>query len=654
MRAQRLELALSCLLFTLTILPTLAQDAGRDVTRSLVTVMDADGKSPRVVLDSNLRFNAPSWSPDGSFLILSGGGMLWRVPVSGGQKPEEIRTASVGWVDINHGISPDGKSVAFSATGALWVVPLGGGEARRVTSKVPTYFHGWSPDGKTLVCAARRGRGCEVMALEAAGGTERPLTTEGSYSDSASYSADGAWVYFNADYSGTSALWRVPATVGAKAERVFADARVNWHPRPSPDGRWLLFLSYAPKTAGQPSDRDVVLRRIPLPGTEVRPAKTEELVRFVGGHGSLGSRPWSPNGHQFAFVRYGPAPPTLRIVLFTPSDVAVPPGVKSRLTQVANTTEKFYFEGMKHWGYSPAAKGLFRREADGSVEVLQVRGEDTAASGKYAKPNFGGYVIDRATEQYHVAGEGHVWWIFVYLGDRPTRFEEFIGGGNPREGGRAMVNYDSLAGEIRSDLGLAKGFNGQFMLKGVIHELGHALGLPHAGPEPSLGLGNSLMGPTTAIYSARNCPKPEQVYLSESSAAMLWKHPLFSGTAKDRVLQPRLELANYRAQYSLAEDRVTLSGKLVTDQPAHSVVVTEDRGQPRGGEYWYRQHSARLAPDGTFRVTFDHPPKADCQYRFRFCFENGVVTGDGVSLGIDAGDIRKAFRVGDGRSESVD
>ena len=300
---------------------------------------------------------------------------------------------------------------------------------------------------------------------------------------------------------------------------------------------------------------------------------------------------------------------------------------------------------MKRWGYAPAVKRLFRREADGSVEVLQVRGEETAASGKYAKPNFAGYVIQRATRQHQVPGEGNVWWIFVYLGDPPARFANFIGGGDPRDGGRAMVNYDTTPGEIRSDLGLAEGFNGEFMLKGTIHELGHALGLPHAGPELALGLGNSLMGPTTAVYAKRKYPKADQVYLSESSAAMLWKHPLFSGTAKDRFVQPSVRLAGYRAQYSRAEDRVTLSGKLIADHPAHSVVVIEEPDQPKD-PYWRRHHSARLAPNGTFQVTFDHPTKVDGQYRIRFCFDNGLVTGDGMRVGFDnPGDIRKAYRL---------
>ena len=115
-----------------------------------------------------------------------------------------------------------------------------------------------------------------------------------------------------------------------------------------------------------------MIRRLPLPGATIRPGQAEVLAHFVGGHGSIGSRPWSPDGHQFAYVSYQPPPPTLRMVFFTPSDVAVPACVGPRLTQIADATDKFLFDGMKRWGYPPAAKLIparseqFGRSAPGS------------------------------------------------------------------------------------------------------------------------------------------------------------------------------------------------------------------------------------------------------------------------------------------------
>ena len=131
------------------------------------------------------------------------------------------------------------------------------------------------------------------------------------------------------------------------------------------------------------------------------------------------------------------------------------------------------------------------------------------------------------------------------------------------------------------------------------------------------------------VYLERKHPHADQVYLTEASAAILWKHPVFSGTTKDRQRQPSVKLVDYKPTYSRAADRITLAGKLVSDMPAHSVIVFDDLGKP-ADEYWYRSHVARIAPDGTFRVAIDHPAQADGHFRILFCFDNGMVTGDGL------------------------
>ena len=37
--------------------------------------------------------------------------------------------------------------------------------------------------------------------------------------------------------------------------------------------------------------------------------------------------------------------------------------------------------------------------------------------------------IAKAKEQLRIEGEGHIWWTFLYLGDRPARFDGWVGGG---------------------------------------------------------------------------------------------------------------------------------------------------------------------------------------------------------------------------------
>ena len=145
------------------------------------------------------------------------------------------------------------------------------------------------------------------------------------------------------------------------------------------------------------------------------------------------------------------------------------------------------------------------------------------------------------------------------------------------------------------------------------------------------------------VYNERKQPDADKVYLTEASAAMLWKHPVFSGTAKDRQRQPGAKLADYKATYSRASDRITIAGKLVSEMHAHSVVVLDDLGRP-DDQYWNRSHVARVADDGSFRVAVNHPSRAEGHFRIVFCFDNGAVTGDaaGVLRG-DGGEIRKSY-----------
>jgi hypothetical protein len=390
-------------------------------------------------------------------------------------------------------------------------------------------------------------------------------------------------------------------------------------------------------------DRDVLIRRLPIVGGRPDRTHPRDIARIVGGHGTLGARPFAPDGRRLAFAGFEPPPPTIRIVLLTAADRKPPAGASHRLTQIADAAERFFLGEMRRWRYPPAASRLFRRDAGGAVEVIPVKGDFPAADLSRARREYAAMAIRKAEQQARIGGDGHIWWIFYYIGDRPERFSGWEGSGDARGGGWALVNYGTIPGEIRPDLGPAQGFNADYFLKGTLHELGHALGLPHIGPDPSLRMGNSLMGANMDAYLERKQPDPDRVYLTEASAAMLWKHPVFSGTAKDRQRQPGVKLVEYRPTYSRASDRFTLAGKVVSEMHAHSVVVLDDLGRP-DDQYWNRSHVGRVGDDGTFRVAIDRPARADGHFRIAFCFDNGAVTGDaaGVLFG-DGGEIRKSY-----------
>ena len=55
-----------------------------------------------------------------------------------------------------------------------------------MTTPSPSYFHGWSPDGKWLAFVGQRDGKYELYRVAATGGPEERLTSKGAYDDAAS------------------------------------------------------------------------------------------------------------------------------------------------------------------------------------------------------------------------------------------------------------------------------------------------------------------------------------------------------------------------------------------------------------------------------------------------------------------------------------
>ena len=75
----------------------------------------------------------------------------------------------------------------------------------------------------------------------------------------------------------------------------------NWFPHPSPDGKWLVFLTYEISVAGHPENQDVTLRLLALNG---EPKAPEVLAKLFGGQGTINVPSWSPDSKKLAFVSY--------------------------------------------------------------------------------------------------------------------------------------------------------------------------------------------------------------------------------------------------------------------------------------------------------------------------------------------------------------
>jgi TolB protein len=289
----------------LGLLGGVASDGASQVTSHINTIR-FDGEEQRTLLTVPRHFEAPNWSPDGAYLLLNSRGRLYRLPLVGGE-PELVHTGSVTNVNNDHGISADGRYYVVSA-GHMYIMPASGGEPRQITQRTPSYYHGWSPDGGTLAYCAPRNENFDIYAIPVAGGEEQRLTAHPAFDDGPDYSPDGRWIYFNSDRSGSMEIWRIAVdgeAPDARAQQITDDEHENWFPHPSPDGRWLVMLSYAKGTEGHPANRNVALRIMPLPADAYDgPAPARELVRLFGGQGTINVNSWSPDGRYLAYVSY--------------------------------------------------------------------------------------------------------------------------------------------------------------------------------------------------------------------------------------------------------------------------------------------------------------------------------------------------------------
>ncbi|MEO5958302.1 MAG: hypothetical protein ABIR80_04245 [Opitutaceae bacterium] len=276
--------------------------------RSSLEIITIATREFRSVYQTEQHIEAPNWSRDGAALYFNGGGRIFRLPLplGGAAVPEQIDTGFAIRCNNDHGLSPDGRVLVISdqtkdGASRIYLLPATGGVPREITPLAPSYWHGWSPDGRTLAYCAKRDGKFGIFTIPTAGGAEMRLTITDGLDDGPDYSPDGKWIYFNSDRSGRMQIWRMHPN-GSVMEQVTDDEFNNWFPHPSPDGRWIAFLSYGPDVKGHPPDKDVTLRLMPAAG-----GTPTLLAKLFGGQGTINVPSWSPDSLRFAYVRYEPA-----------------------------------------------------------------------------------------------------------------------------------------------------------------------------------------------------------------------------------------------------------------------------------------------------------------------------------------------------------
>lgn len=286
--------------------------------RSRMFVYDLRDGSSKLVFTADTIWEAPSWSPDGKYLISNSEGGIYRLTLKpdGTATPEKLAIPAEYKCNNDKAISPDGKLLGFSASLApakgsnVFLANADGTNIKQMTTLTPSYFHGWSPDNKTMAFVAQRkgSKQFDIYRMPAAGGDEQQLVSDIHHDDGPDYSPDGKWIYINSDRSGHESIWRFPADGAGpndgKAEMVLADGAEDWFPHISPDGKKLVYVAYPSGTPNHnPRTVHVELKLAAVNGDTV--SKTPKLLTgFTGGQGSLNVSSWAPDSERFAYVSY--------------------------------------------------------------------------------------------------------------------------------------------------------------------------------------------------------------------------------------------------------------------------------------------------------------------------------------------------------------
>ena len=151
-----------------------------------------------VVLYNAGHIEAPNWHP-GGYLIVNGDGRLYCV---GLDKPtlEVLNTAFAITCNNDHGIYPDRALLGMSdksrtTESCIYTMPIEARTPTRITPDIPSWWHGWSPDGTTLTYVGARGdRMVKLCTLDLLTHNETLICSEFDHIDGPDYSPDGRWI----------------------------------------------------------------------------------------------------------------------------------------------------------------------------------------------------------------------------------------------------------------------------------------------------------------------------------------------------------------------------------------------------------------------------------------------------------------------------
>jgi len=270
--------------------------------------------------------SSATWSPDGTTLIYSMQGTLWRQRV--GSDSAEQLTDGPGY-DYQPDWSPDGRSVVYSSyrgdAEELYVLDLASGTSRALTSGGAVNVEPrWSPDGARIAFVSTRFSGRFHLFVVRAAGDSAPRRLSADHASalpryyysgfdhylSPTWSPDGRELLYVGNRGhvwGTGGIWRARVDLGAAdgdgliGAREIRDEETTWRARPdwSRDGRRVVYSSYLGQQWHQ---------------LWLMPADGANPLQLTYGAFDASAPRWSPDGTRIAYIVNAGGNTALRVI----------------------------------------------------------------------------------------------------------------------------------------------------------------------------------------------------------------------------------------------------------------------------------------------------------------------------------------------------
>ncbi len=201
-----------------------------------------------------------AWMPDGASFIVGAREnnnffQLWRVSYPGGEARRITNDLNI-YRAVS--LSADGMKLLtrqFSTYAHIWTASADDFEnARQITfgnlSRDGTNGLIWTADGN-LIYPTRLTARMDLWFLRPGDGLRRQLTeNSGDFNEKPAISADGKFIFFNSNRSGSKHIWRMDANGENQTQITFSESGIELFPAPSADGKWLYYLQRSGKTSG--------------------------------------------------------------------------------------------------------------------------------------------------------------------------------------------------------------------------------------------------------------------------------------------------------------------------------------------------------------------------------------------------------------------